>query len=66
MSLAKTWSESNFVTNWVSSTYTDKLQLIDSAACRKLQLKLAEMNLIDFCIMMDKKYALLDVKVVVL
>src|SRR6218665_3384698 len=68
MSLAKTWSESNFVTNWVSSTYRDKLQLSDSAACRKLQLKLAEMNLIDFCIMKEKKYALLesDVKVVVL
>jgi len=34
----------------------NKLQLIDSAACRKLRLKLAEMN----CIMMEKKYALLE------
>jgi len=41
---AKTGSESNFVTK--------KLHLIDShsAACRRLRFKLAEMNLIDFCI----------------
>jgi len=32
-----------------------KLQLIDSAACRKLRFKLAEMNFIDFCIMKEKQ-----------
>ena len=44
-----------------------KLQLIDSAACR-LQFKLAEMNLIDFCTTRKKNYmyTLLDVKAVVL
>jgi len=43
----------------------NKLQLIDSAAWRKLQLKLAEKSLKDFCIMKEKKYALLDVKAAV-
>jgi len=46
--------------------HAKKLQLIDSAACRKLRLKLAEMNLIDFCIKKEKKYALLDFNAVVL
>ena len=32
-----------------------KLQLIDSAACRKLRLKLAKMKLIDFCIIKGTK-----------
>ena len=31
------------------------LNLFDSAACRKLRFKLAEMNLIDFCNMKEKK-----------
>src|SRR6218665_885651 len=44
----------------------NKLQPIDSAACRKLRFKLAEMNLIDFCILKEKKYTLLDFKAVVL
>jgi len=42
-----------------------KLQLIDSAACRKLRFNLAKTNLIEFCIMKDKKNAL-DVKAIVL
>jgi len=33
---------------------------------QKLRFKLAKVNLIDFCIMKEKKYALLDVKAVVL
>src|SRR6218665_2843055 len=54
MYLAKTGSESNCVTNWISLTLqtVKKLHMIDShsAVCRKLRFKLAEMNLIDFSI----------------
>jgi len=64
MYLAKTGSESNFVTNWISWTLqtAKKLHLIDShsAASRKLQFKLAEMNLIDFWSRKEKKCGLLS------
>jgi len=56
----KTGSESNFVANWISLTLqtAKKLQLIGSH--RKLRFKLPEMNLIDSCIMKEKKYGLLS------
>jgi len=64
MYLAKTGSESNFVTNWISLTLqtAKKFHLIDShsAACRKLRFKIAEMNLNDSYIIKEKKYCLLS------